>query len=162
MVDRQLVLRRLAAATVRVPDGFDLNAKIARQWGERGDSLERGEGVGFATAEALAFGSLLEDGYGVRLTGQDSRRDTFSQRHAVVFDQATGAEHTPLAALASAPSRLTVADSPLTEEACLAFEYGYSLGAGGRDPSTASPGECLGITRGISCAVRFFGSRVDG
>ncbi|MEQ8397973.1 2-oxoglutarate dehydrogenase E1 component [Thalassobaculum sp.] len=120
-------LRRLGAATVQVPDGFDLNAKIARQWGERSDSLEKGDGIGFATAEALAFASLLDGGYGVRLTGQDSRRGTFSQRHAVVFDQTSGAEHTPLAMLASAPSRLTVSDSPLTEEACLAFEYGLSI-----------------------------------
>jgi len=120
-------LRRLGTATVRIPDGFDLNAKIARQWGERSESLERGAGIGFATAEALAFASLLDDGYGVRLTGQDSRRGTFSQRHAVVFDQTTGDEHTPLAALAHAPGRLTVADSPLTEEACLGFEYGISI-----------------------------------
>lgn len=120
-------LRALGAATVRVPDGFDLNAKIARQWGERSDSLARGDGIGFATAEALAFASLLADGYGVRLTGQDSRRGTFSQRHAVVFDQTTGGEHTPLAALARSPARLVVADSPLTEEACLGFEYGVSI-----------------------------------
>ncbi|GHD58213.1 2-oxoglutarate dehydrogenase subunit E1 [Thalassobaculum fulvum] len=125
-------LRALGAATVRVPEGFELNPKIARQWGERTDSLERGEGVCFATAEALAFASLLDDGYGVRLTGQDSRRGTFSQRHAVVFDQTTGEEHTPLAALAHAPGRLTVADSPLTEEACLGFEYGASI----TDPDT--------------------------
>lgn len=125
-------LRRLAAATVAVPDGFDLNAKIARQWGERVDSLASGAGIGFATAEALALASLLDDGYGVRLTGQDSRRGTFSQRHAVVFDQTTGAEHTPLAALAAAPGRLTVADTPLTEEACLGFEYGVSI----TDPGT--------------------------
>jgi len=120
-------LRALGAATVRVPEGFALNAKIVRQWGERSDSLERGEGIGFAAAEALAFASLLDEGYGVRLTGQDSRRGTFSQRHAVVFDQATGDEHTPLAALAGSPGRLVVADSPLTEEACLGFEYGVSI-----------------------------------
>lgn len=124
-------LRRLAAATVRVPDGFALNAKIERQWRDRLESLEIGEtgqtGVTFATAEALAFASLLEDGKAVRLTGQDSRRGTFSQRHAVVFDQETGAEHAPLAALAATPHHLTLADSPLTEEACLAFEYGVSI-----------------------------------
>ena len=63
----------------------------------------------------------------MRLTGQDTRRGTFSQRHAVVFDQTTGAEHTPLAALAASPDRLLIADTPLTEEACLAFEYGMSI-----------------------------------
>jgi 2-oxoglutarate dehydrogenase E1 component len=120
-------LRRLAEASVAVPEGFDLNVKVARQWGERRDSVERGEGIGFATAEALAFASLLEEGHAVRLTGQDSRRGTFSQRHAVVFDQTTGAEHTPLAALARRPAGLTLADSPLTEEACMAFEYGVSI-----------------------------------
>lgn len=120
-------LKRLAEATTRVPDGFDLNPKVARQWAERRESVEQGQGIGFATAEALAFASLLDEGYGVRLTGQDTRRGTFSQRHAVVFDQTTGAEHTPLATLAASPDRLTIADTPLTEEACLAFEYGVSL-----------------------------------
>jgi len=120
-------LRALAEATTQVPDGFDLNPKIARQWGERRDSVTRGTGIGFATSEALAFASLLDEGFGVRLTGQDTRRGTFSQRHAVVFDQATGAEHTPLAALAASSNRLLVADTPLTEEACLAFEYGISV-----------------------------------
>ncbi len=123
-------LRRLAEASVSVPDGFALNAKIARQWRDRIDGLD--DGVAFATAEALAFASLLEEGRAVRLTGQDSRRGTFSQRHAVVFDQTTGAEHTPLGALAATPDHLTVADSPLTEEACLAFEYGMSVD----DPDT--------------------------
>ena len=118
-------LRRLAEASVAVPDGFTLNAKIARQWGERIDGLE--DSINFGTAEALAFASLLQDGKAVRLTGQDSRRGTFSQRHAVVFDQKTGAEHTPLAALAATPHHLTFADSPLTEEACMAFEYGVSI-----------------------------------
>lgn len=123
-------LRRLAEASVTVPSGFALNAKIARQWRERLDTLD--DGVTFATAEALAFASLLEEGRAVRLTGQDSRRGTFSQRHAVVFDQMTGDEHTPLAALAATPDHLTVADSPLTEEACMAFEYGISI----TDPDT--------------------------
>jgi 2-oxoglutarate dehydrogenase E1 component len=120
-------LVRLARASTDVPEGFRLNAKIARQWRERLVSIDEGAGIGFATAEALAFASVLDSGGGVRLTGQDSRRGTFSQRHAVVFDQANGAEHTPLAALASAPERLVFADTPLTEEACLAFEYGTSI-----------------------------------
>lgn len=120
-------LLRLGRASTAVPEGFRLNAKIGRQWRERLESLQAGSGIGFATAEALAFASLLESGHGVRLTGQDSRRGTFSQRHAVVFDQADGSEHTPLASLASHPARLTFADTPLTEEACLAFEYGMSI-----------------------------------
>lgn len=123
-------LRRLAEASVAVPQGFALNAKIVRQWRERLDTLD--EGINFGTAEALAFASLLEDGKAVRLTGQDSRRGTFSQRHAVVFDQKTGAEHAPLAALAATPGHVTFADSPLTEEACMAFEYGMSI----TDPDT--------------------------
>lgn len=118
-------LRRLAEASVAVPEGFALNPKIARQWRDRLDTLDGG--VNFATAEALAFASLLEEGKAVRLTGQDSRRGTFSQRHAVVFDQKTGAEYTPLAALAATPHHAAFADSPLTEEACLAFEYGISI-----------------------------------
>jgi len=123
-------LRRLAEASVAVPEGFALNAKIARQWRERMEAPDGG--VTFATAEALAFASLLTEGKAVRLTGQDSRRGTFSQRHSVVFDQVTGAEHTPLAALAATPHHLTLADSPLTEEACTAFEYGITI----TDPDT--------------------------
>ena len=89
--------------------------------------FEGGEGVDWATAEALAFGTLLQDGFGVRLSGQDSRRGTFSQRHAVFIDQETERTYTPLRHLDSANATFEVHDSNLSEFAVMGFEYGYSL-----------------------------------
>ena len=92
--------------------------------------FESGEGFDWATAEALAFGSLLAEGHGVRLSGQDSGRGTFSQRHAVWVDQKTGEKYIPLTTVEG--GRFEVRDSPLSEFGVLGFEYGYSLA----DPQT--------------------------
>jgi 2-oxoglutarate dehydrogenase E1 component len=89
--------------------------------------LETGEGLDWAMAEALAFGSLLLEGVDIRLAGQDSRRGTFSQRHSVLVDYDTGAEFVPLAALDGAQGEFSVYDSLLSEYAALGFEYGYSV-----------------------------------
>ncbi|HVM02334.1 MAG TPA: multifunctional oxoglutarate decarboxylase/oxoglutarate dehydrogenase thiamine pyrophosphate-binding subunit/dihydrolipoyllysine-residue succinyltransferase subunit, partial [Acidimicrobiales bacterium] len=126
-VDRE-VLDRLAAALHSVPEGFTLHPKLARQLQARAQLYAGGE-VDWALGEALAFGTLLLEGTDVRLAGQDTRRGTFSQRHAVLVDYATGAEHLPLASLAppGRQGRFMVYDSLLSEYAALGFEYGYSV-----------------------------------
>ncbi len=120
------VLRRVAAATTTVPDGFTPHPKLERQFAARRDLVAGGH-VDWALAEALAIGSLLLEGSDVRLVGQDTRRGTFSQRHAALIDYETGAEHVPLCHLDGATGRLTVRDSLLSEYAALGFEYGYSV-----------------------------------
>ena len=128
-------LDMLAGAVHDLPPSFNTHPKLARQLRQRAELYEAGE-VEWALAEALAFGSVLVDGYDVRLAGQDTRRGTFSQRHSVLFDYETGAEYTPLANLSAAltsagnerPSgRFMVYDSLLSEFAALGFEYGYSV-----------------------------------
>jgi len=128
----ETVLREVGAALAKVPDGFSLHPKLRAQLGERAQSVESGLGITWPTAEALAIGSLLREGRPVRLTGQDTCRGTFSQRHAVLCDQATGAPYTSLNHVSSGQAALTIHDSPLSEAAALAFEYGYSL----EDPKT--------------------------
>ncbi|HLG68769.1 MAG TPA: multifunctional oxoglutarate decarboxylase/oxoglutarate dehydrogenase thiamine pyrophosphate-binding subunit/dihydrolipoyllysine-residue succinyltransferase subunit [Acidimicrobiales bacterium] len=144
------VLRSLAVLTRSVPEGFVLHPKLERQFAQRDAMVARGE-VDWSLAEALAFGSLLVEGVDVRLTGQDSRRGTFSQRHAVLVDYATGREFVPLSHLDELRSQLrdqpagaagtpaapsgprtghfTVRDSLLSEYASLGFEYGYAVEA---------------------------------
>ncbi|MEM7311196.1 MAG: multifunctional oxoglutarate decarboxylase/oxoglutarate dehydrogenase thiamine pyrophosphate-binding subunit/dihydrolipoyllysine-residue succinyltransferase subunit [Planctomycetota bacterium] len=110
-----------------VPEGFVVHPNLLRQLRRR-EAMARGDqGVDWGCAEALAFGSLLEDGVPVRLAGQDSARGTFSHRHAAIVDQATGAEHIPLRDLAQGEASFEAWDSLLSEEAALAFEYGYAL-----------------------------------
>jgi 2-oxoglutarate dehydrogenase E1 component len=119
-------LEELGQALARVPDGFRLHAKQAKLLEQR---VEMGRGerpVDFGTAEALAFGSLLAAGIPVRLTGQDTRRGTFNQRHAVLVDEATAEEHVPLMDLAAAGAFFEIFDSPLSEAAPVGFEYGFS------------------------------------
>jgi 2-oxoglutarate decarboxylase len=120
------VLSRLATEVRSVPEGFVLHPKLARQFEQRDKVVADGE-IDWALGEALAFGSLLLEGTNVRVTGQDTRRGTFSQRHAVLVDHATGLEHVPLAALEG--GRFTIRDSLLSEYACVGFEYGYSVEA---------------------------------
>ena len=120
------VLSRLAEVVGTVPDGFVIHPKLARQFEQRDKVVADGE-IDWALGEALAIGSLLLEGTNVRLTGQDTRRGTFSQRHAVLVDHATGAEYVPLAGLEG--GRFTVRDSLLSEYACVGFEYGYSVEA---------------------------------
>jgi 2-oxoglutarate dehydrogenase E1 component len=122
------VLMRLVSTVGRAPEGFVVHPKLARQFEQRDKVVADGE-VDWALGEALALGSLLLEGTNVRLTGQDTRRGTFSHRHAVLVDYATGAEHVPLAHLDG--GRFTVRDSLLSEYACVGFEYGYSVVATG-------------------------------
>ena len=89
--------------------------------------FETGDGVDWAAAEALAFGTILAEGYMVRLSGQDCRRGTFSQRHSVLIDQQTQEAYTPLAHICEGQERIAVRDSPLAEASVLGFEYGMSL-----------------------------------
>jgi 2-oxoglutarate dehydrogenase E1 component len=110
-----------------VPEGFNLNSKIVRQLKAKRAAIDSGEGVDWATAEALAFGTLLSEGTGVRLSGQDSGRGTFSHRHAVLVDQDNENKYFPLSNIRDGQGAFEVMDSPLSEAAVLGFEYGYSL-----------------------------------
>ncbi|HVC71435.1 MAG TPA: multifunctional oxoglutarate decarboxylase/oxoglutarate dehydrogenase thiamine pyrophosphate-binding subunit/dihydrolipoyllysine-residue succinyltransferase subunit [Acidimicrobiales bacterium] len=125
-VDRQTLMRLVSDATV-VPDGFTIHPKLLRQFQQRAGIVADGE-VDWALGEALAMGSLLLEGTNVRLAGQDTRRGTFSQRHAVLVDYATGNEWVPLAHLeGEGVGRLAILDSLLSEYAAVGFEYGYSV-----------------------------------
>jgi multifunctional 2-oxoglutarate metabolism enzyme len=108
------------------PDTFTVHPKLARQLEKRGEALAE-DAVDWATGEALAFGSLLMEGAPVRLTGQDVRRGTFSQRHAVLVDHRTEARYYPLAHLSEGQGAFLIFDSPLNEFAALGFEYGESV-----------------------------------
>jgi 2-oxoglutarate dehydrogenase E1 component len=125
-------LRAVGAALTRVPDGFDVNPKILRQLEAKRGMLETGEGIDWATAEALAFGSLLMDGHRVRLSGEDCQRGTFSQRHAVLIDQTNQNEYVPLNNIAPGQAKIEIYNSLLSEAGVLGFEYGYTLA----DPRT--------------------------
>ena len=109
-----------------VPDGFTVHPKLLKQFAARDAMFAEGE-VDWALAEYLAFGSLLLDGSDIRLSGQDSRRGTFSQRHSVLVDFETGAEFAPLANLDVDQAKIWIYDSLLSEYAALGFEYGYSV-----------------------------------
>lgn len=139
-------IREVAGAIGRVPDGFRLNPKLKKLFGERSE-LADAEMVSYADAEQLAFGTLLIEGHSIRLSGQDSRRGTFSHRHAVVRDFETAEPYTPLNNIREVgdegtdrppgsegadgkprQGRFCVYDSPLSEYGVMAFDYGYSLG----------------------------------
>ena len=120
------VLRSIAAATTSVPASFTLHPKLVRQFAARAEQVRLGE-VDWPLGEALAVGSLLLEGTDVRLVGQDTRRGTFSQRHAALVDYETGSEYVPLCHLDGATGRFTVRDTLLSEYAALGFEYGYSV-----------------------------------
>ncbi|MEM9469150.1 MAG: 2-oxoglutarate dehydrogenase E1 component [Pseudomonadota bacterium] len=126
------MLKRIGKVLTDLPENFKANSKIIRQLKNKEKMFESGEGFDWATAEALAFGTLLDDGFAVRLSGQDCGRGTFSQRHAKLYDQETEAKHTPLKHISPDQPRLEVHDSPLSELAVMGFEYGYSLA----DPKT--------------------------
>jgi 2-oxoglutarate dehydrogenase E1 component len=123
-------LRTIGKTLTTVPNGFNIHKTLQRILEAKSETLSSGANIDWATAEALAFGSLIEDGYGVRLSGQDSGRGTFSQRHAVWTDQANGSRHTPLKTVKG--GTFEVLDSPLSEFGVLGFEYGYALA----DPRT--------------------------
>ncbi len=120
-------LAEIGTALTRAPDGFPLHRTVARLLDAKTKMFETGEGFDWATGEALAFGSLLTEGYPVRLAGQDSTRGTFSQRHSGFVNQATEERHYPLNNIREGQSRYEVIDSMLSEYAVLGFEYGYSL-----------------------------------
>jgi 2-oxoglutarate dehydrogenase E1 component len=111
-----------------VPDGFTPNPKLMRQLERRRETLEEG-GIDWGQAEALAFASLLVEGIPIRLTGQDTERGTFSHRHDVLHDASTGATFTPLQHLDDAGASFEIYNSPLSEYACVGFEYGYAAAA---------------------------------
>jgi 2-oxoglutarate dehydrogenase E1 component len=120
------ILRQVGKALTTVPDGFNLHKTIARQLEAKARMFETGEGFDWATCEAMAFGTLLDEGYYVRLSGQDSTRGTFSQRHAGLVDQKTEERYYPLQHVRDDQGCFEVIDSLLSEEAVLGFEYGYS------------------------------------
>ena len=123
-------LRELNLALLAAPAGFAVNAKLVKQLDRRLAALEdREPRIEWAHAEALAFGSLLLDGNPIRLTGQDTVRGTFSQRHLALHDVQTGEMHVPIQHLPGARARFEVHNSPLSEYACLGFEYGYAVTA---------------------------------
>lgn len=122
-----LLLDRVADAFIQLPQGFTLHPQLVKVMQARHEAVRQRKAVDWATAEALAFGTLLLEGIPVRLSGQDSRRGTFSQRHSVLVDYLTGAEYYPLAHLAPDQAAFEVYDSSLSEAAILGFEYGYSL-----------------------------------
>jgi 2-oxoglutarate dehydrogenase E1 component len=121
-------LKKIGERITSYPDGFKVHKTLQRVLDDRRASVvAKGAEIDWATAEALAFGSLVLDGFGVRLSGQDSRRGTFSQRHAVFIDQETEKTFTPLNHMKGAKATFEVHDSSLSEFAVLGFEYGYSL-----------------------------------
>jgi 2-oxoglutarate decarboxylase len=118
-------LRSINEELLKTPEGFNVHRKLRRPLARRVDALEAG-GIDFGQAEALAFGSLLTEGVHIRLTGQDTERGTFSHRHLVLHDENTGLEYTPMQHLEDASAPFELYNSPLSETACLGFEYGYS------------------------------------
>ena len=122
-------LQRLNAALLEWPADFHAHPKVIGVLQRRAEMLAGRQAIDFATAETLAFASLLTNGVPVRLAGQDSGRGTFSQRHAALYDAENGRRHVPLSRLAANQARFVVVDSLLSEEAALGFEYGYSTTA---------------------------------
>ena len=119
-------LGEVTAALTRYPEGFAIHPKVKKLLEQRSEMGRGSRPVDFGMAEALAFGTLLLDGIPVRLSGQDTRRGTFNQRHAVLIDTQSEAEYVPLGHLAPDQARVEIYDSPLSEASVLGFEYGYS------------------------------------
>jgi 2-oxoglutarate dehydrogenase E1 component len=122
-------LRALNEALLSVPDGFTVHPKLVKQLERRRTALGDEGGIDWAHAEELAFASLLTEGVPVRLTGQDTERGTFSQRHLVLHDAKTGQTICPIQSLPDAQAPMELHNSPLSEVGCLGFEYGYSAEA---------------------------------
>ena len=121
------MMDEVGVALTRYPEGFNIHKTVARQLEAKAEMFSSGKGFDWATAEALAFGSLVSEGYPVRLAGQDSTRGTFSQRHSAFIDQQTEDRYYPLNNIKEGQARYEVIDSMLSEYAVLGFEYGYSL-----------------------------------
>ena len=121
------VLKDIGRKITKVPDGFRVHRTIQRFLENRAKAIDNGVGIDWATGEALAFCTLLQEGRHVRLSGQDSERGTFSQRHSVLIDQEDESRYTPFNHLGHDQGHYEVINSLLSEEAVLGFEYGYSL-----------------------------------
>lgn len=119
--------QQLLSSLARYPENFNINKKLKRFQELRQEMALGQRGLDWASGESLAMASLLTDGYSLRLSGQDSERGTFSQRHAVLHDSETGAKYTPLRQVSPDQARLDIINSPLCEAGVLGFEYGYSL-----------------------------------
>ncbi|CAA7611768.1 2-oxoglutarate decarboxylase, thiamin-requiring [Candidatus Terasakiella magnetica] len=120
------VLKEVGTALATTPAAFNVNRKVVRQLQAKKEMVDSGQGIDWATAEALAFGTLLVEGNYVRLSGQDCGRGTFSQRHCRLTDQENETRYEPLNHIRDKQAYFEVMDSPLSEEAVLGFEYGYS------------------------------------
>jgi len=120
-------LKEVGNALCSYPTNFNIHSKILRQLKAKQEMIKSGEGIDWATGEALAFGTLLLEGHAVRLSGQDSERGTFSHRHSVLHDQESEDRHIPLNNLRFGQAPYEVINSPLSEAGVLGFEYGYSL-----------------------------------
>ncbi len=125
-------LRELGRRLTTIPETINIHRTLKRVMDGRREMIESGRDIDWSTAESLAFASLLDEGFPVRLSGQDSVRGTFSQRHSGIIDQVTEERYVPLNALREGQAPFEVIDSALSEEAVLGFEYGYSLA----DPNT--------------------------
>jgi 2-oxoglutarate dehydrogenase E1 component len=125
-------LREVGGALARVPADFNANPKITRQLEAKKNAIESGEGIDWATGEALAFGTLLLEGHRIRLSGEDVQRGTFSHRHCVLIDQTNQAEYMPLNNIREGQKRMEAFNSLLSEMGVLGFDYGYTLA----DPQT--------------------------
>lgn len=119
-------LRELGLKLGSIPSNFNLNSKIARQFEARRKMMETGKNLDWGTGEALAFATLLSDGYNIRFTGEDVERGTFSHRHAVLTDQANSNKYLPLNNL-DAPGKIYISNSFLSEFGVLGYEYGYAI-----------------------------------
>jgi 2-oxoglutarate dehydrogenase E1 component len=127
----EIQLIALARQIHAIPQGFSAHHKITTLLRRRLETVEKGKGIDWANAEALAFATLLDESIAVRLSGQDSARGTFSQRHSVIFDNTNGDPYTPLNQLEQA-AKIQIHNSLLAEAGVLGFEYGYSIA----DPDT--------------------------
>ncbi len=125
-------LRDIGLKLTSIPEGVDAHRTLRRVIDNRRDAITSGKDIDWSTAESLAFGSLLDEGFPVRLSGQDSIRGTFSQRHAAIVDQTTEKLYFPLANIRPGQAHFEALDSALSEEAVLGFEYGFSTA----DPNT--------------------------
>lgn len=120
-------LRELGERITELPEGLKVHPRLKRVIQQRREAIRSGEGIDWATAEHLAFATLLAEGFAVRLSGEDVGRGTFSQRHAIIYDQETEARHVPLQTIPENPHDFECFDSHLSEEAVLGYEYGHSL-----------------------------------
>jgi len=123
------LLKELGTKITTLPDTVKAHPQVKKIYEARYHSIQEGKGIDWATAESLAFASLIHDGYGVRLSGEDVERGTFSHRHAVIWDQTTDAKYVPMKQLVAPEDRyrVTFSNSHLSEFGVLGFEYGHSL-----------------------------------